>query len=379
MTIKSKTIFKLRHLQDKSVNRSPRILSKDQATAAQQASHSKSLSFIHDARTNAIAFTSTHGYVELPSEFVPVTTYPKNGLVRTVEDILTSHPGATALESVEELAAHLDKFYPWYGHVKDSETPNWQPEHFPEGTVVELANFCLDNNDEWHVGSPKNRSERKPAIFTVDSIVKIGVNSHVIVTTNFSRHLGGMFDSFNFHHIGRIIKRGNGKVNLISNGNGARDEKNNLCSGLLKKSHYYWTDSRQLFNHIVKLMPSYRNAQFNNRLIYQLNSQTFVKKYLIDDFYEVLHADKKKFREYVRKNVNRWLLTAKEAEQAQREDDEESNRQYYEDMENLYEGDLHSIKVLTPGANEFNVGLPSDEQTQSDVAYLASKGNAKGH
>lgn len=432
MSIKSKTFYKLRHLESLPKNRirNTAILSKAEAIVLQQNAISKGVSYIHNLHTKVMFFTTTHGYVDLPPGFTAATDCGK-----TVESLVEMFPRTEVLETVQELVTHLDKYYPWYGHVKDSEQPKWLPEHFPEGTVVELANFYLDNNDERRVGSPMNRSERKPAIFTVDSIVKTGIDNHVIVTTSFNPRLGGMFDSFNFNHVYRIIKRGEGKVNVKTYG-GAWYEKANITRGLLKKSHYYWTDTWHLFSHIVDLMPSYRNMRFNDTFIRQLNSQTFVKKCLIDGFYEVLHADKKKLKEYVRKNANRWLLTAKEAQRIQRENDEESSRQYYEDMEYMQERNhVEQEEVITRGINQYgnnqeyidgepvcgnckccyvnsggdaplgmgmhcmncqnedpvdyhdgdgcfpvtSIGMPSDEQIQSDVAYLANKGNASGY
>jgi hypothetical protein len=410
-----------------------RILTKVEAEMHRLASKSGGISLEVNDHLKAVMFTSCHGLAGLPSEFVPVTEYRKD---RTVDELLEFYLGFTLLESLEELASRLDTYYPEFGHVKDSGEPNWQPEHFPEGTVVELKGYyvsALDN--ELHSGEIEGHDNRKPAVYTVQAVVSNGIDSHCIISTSFTAKCGGMFESFNFSHVGKIIKRGEGKVEWKESTLNPWFEKQRIRKEPLKKGHYYWTDIHSLMPHILSLIPSAAHKRIHIDRSEQINKQSFVKTLYFFDMFSVRHASKKKLREYVRKNWTRWLMTTAEIKKMQRDYDYEMQRQYFEDMERDFDSDLQSREVMTRGINDYgnnqeyldgvpvcgnckcnyinrggdaplgmgtncmscqnedpvdyhdgdgcfpvtSIGMPSQEQTQSDVANLSNKGNANGY
>lgn len=432
MTIKSKTVHKLRHLEGVRNKRghATRILTKEEAVANQATKKSASVSYIHNPRSRMMAFTSGHGFVDLPSDFGVSTDYGK-----PVQELIDMFPGTKVLESVKELADHLDQYYPEFGHVKDTEQPNWQPEHFPAGTVVELSNYFY-SEETGDVVHSKRDSSYVPLTVTVKEVTKNDINSYCIITEENRNKFPSGFDVYNFSHVGRIVSRGTGQVVWQKSTRELYFEKDKIGSAASKKSHYYWTDVRFLIVHLLSSIPGAANKVLTDKFITDIAAQTFVKTIKLFDFYAVKHAPKKKLKAFVRKNWTKWLMSAAEIRMEEIRSREEMERMYYEDMEYMEKRThVEQEEVITRGINDhgnnqeyldgepicgnckssyvnrggdaplgmgmhcmncqnedpvdyhdgdgdfpvISIGMPSDEQVQSDVAYLANKGNANGY
>ena len=203
-----------------------------------------------------------------------------------------------------------------------SNKHNWYPEHFPAGTIVEMANYHVNTETNEIYSCKLDMYPCAPLRVTVTSVVKNGIDSFCIVSDRKAPDFIGGFDTYNFTHIGKIISRGNGPVVWKANDRDTYFEKSQFQNKLLAKGHYYWNDIRLLLPHLMSLIPGGERKMLSDLAILQINQQSFVKKTVLFGSYTVKHCQKKKLRNYIRRNVNRWLLTAKNIEKiAQQESD----------------------------------------------------------
>lgn len=332
---KNKTIHKLRHIAEKSIPlRRSRIMTLAEVQGKLMALQSCSVSYMVNSRTKTIFFTNGHGFghPHMPKEFVPVTThFPQEGL--TIDELIGKrHAYYTKIESVEELAPIMDKFYPEFGNVKGYKS-NWQPEHFPVGTVIELAKFHV-NTETGEVYSCYIESVPCiPLKVTVTAVVRNGIDSYCIITDRPSSVTE--YDSYNFSHIGRIIKRGDGPVLWKSYKLDPYLEKSRFQREPLGPKHYWWSDASLMIPHIMRFIPGSGNVLLRRSDLFSISRQSFAKKKELFEFYTVYHCRKKKLRRFVQQNFNRWKLTGKEIRKLQAEDDDDFDRRMNEDLEYL--------------------------------------------
>ena len=217
---------------------------------------------------------------------------------------------------------------------------NWQPEHFPVGTVV-----------LWSV----HEEEKYFKEATVKSIVRNGPNSYCLKTGEMEQFSDGSLheETINTSHVKKIIKRGEGKVvfekpYVSPNHKGfliERYGKNVIGS----KNHYFCYDIQSLLLHLVSIKKQDRHTDVFSYLIaaHALAKQTFFhskyedgliySRYINPDsrpFYLYFSVDKKRIQKWFKQNYNRFLLSPVKV---QKEQDEEYNRRYYEDMEREFD------------------------------------------
>lgn len=212
-----------------------------------------------------------------------------------------------------------------------AKTIKWQPEHFPLGTTVTLKNYVNIN------GEFRFSSEGPEPVVTVCDIIANGIDSFLIQTEFFNESLG-IFHSFNFDHIGSIIKRGTGQiVNVKYRGNPKAVCVNEVISdGLINTNKYYFRSDYEILNYLVSLTTLPKTLYLKKGFFDFLVSQSFVKKtpdaYYHDYF--MYSMDKKRAKRFVRQNINRWIEPMKNIRaEAEREEKLEIER-YYKDMEN---------------------------------------------
>lgn len=355
MSIKSKTIHKLQHIAKTAMHgiRQDQILSTAEAAERMMLLSDRGISYTVDRKSKTLFFTKGHGfgYPHMPDSFVPVTQYRKGDSPWTVDTILSDFQDYTVVNDIEELATRMDEFYPEFGHIKKAGEFNWQPEHFPAGTVVELSNYFY-SEETGEVVHSKRDDSYAPLTVTVKEVTKNGIDSYCIITEENRNKFPSGFDVYNFHHVGRIVSRGTGQVVWQKSTREQYFEKNTIGSAASKKSHYYWSDVRILIPHLLSSIPGAANKMLTDKFITDIAAQTFVKTVKLFDFYTVKHAPKKKLKAFVRKNWPRWVMNAGQIRKEEQAHQDEMERIYSEDMERELDRDLKSLEVITRGIND---------------------------
>jgi hypothetical protein len=176
----------------------------------------------------------------------------------------------------------------------EAKTINWQPEHFPIGTTVTLRGY--DSNFKY-------TSEGPETIVTVCNIIQNGVDSYLIETEFFNESLE-IIRSFNFDHIGSIVKRGTGPVKVTR----YRGDSEPVCANavisenLINTNRYYFRSDFEIVQYLVSLTSLPRNLCLKKGFFEFLVKQSFVKKtpdvYYRDCF--MYSMDKKRAKRFVR-------------------------------------------------------------------------------
>ena len=247
-----------------------------------------------------------------------------------VEYIERMYKGIQIVEKHEDVSPD---FYTCELSTSDKDN-KYQPEHFLIGTQVTVSptigKMCRDR--------------LYPSVFTVQGIRANGPNSFVLVTTadDLSGILPGEKYSFNISHVENIVSQGKGtiKINSWKNIDYQRilsfENASKSYPKYAKKNHWLsYGDSSQLAVALVSKHDIPRGCVVDAEgLMNLLMCQSFVKK--IDTGNVHLYnprlwlMNKKRVKEFVKKNLHRFLSSAK---QAQKEYDDEMEKYYYDEAE----------------------------------------------
>lgn len=170
--------------------------------------------------------------------------------------------------------------------------------HFPKGTI-----FLLKPEFRYQF----NGEDKE---FEVSRIFQNGANSFVLQTTAWNDVIQQWY-SFNISHVQRIVKRGHGEVLL----NNSSPDIN------------LWQDYRQIKSKtdyaVLNLTPFIQSMIYQHipiqayvdldHAIEALKKQGFVRLNDKDVFYTNYLINKKKFKKWLQKNANRFILPIKAA------------------------------------------------------------------
>ena len=216
---------------------------------------------------------------------------------------------------------------------------NWQPEHFPLGTVVTLKNYI---KLEGFFVYRSDLAACHCAQVTVRGICHYGDSQYLIDTGELSARTGNKH-TFNFSHVGSIIKRGEGPVKVDYGYN--RDSvniKRTLTNDVLNKRKYYSTGVVQLLRYLVQTEGSFQKGMCLNEQGFQLfYEQSFIKYHDL----RCISADKKRARRWVHQNINRLVMPMKEVKRLSKLEEERQRRLYYDDMEREMDEQLDLIQL----------------------------------
>ena len=217
------------------------------------------------------------------------------------------------------------------------------PEHFLKGTQVTVS----------PVIGGFHRDHLHPSVFTVQGIQQNGPNSFVLKTTTPEK--SGVFPEgemygFNIQHVAKIVSQGKGAINIDpwKNFGYARilrfEDASKSYPKYAKKNHWLtYGDGSQIMVALVSKYVIPRGCVVDTAgLMNLLMNQSFVKK--IDTgnihFYNprLWLINKKRAKSFVKKNLNRFLSSAKKAQQ---EYDDEMEKYYYDEMEKDSDHEIH--------------------------------------
>lgn len=237
---------------------------------------------------------------------------------------------------------------------------NWQPEHFPAGTVIEMVNHGVDPETGEVVFS---RSDKYPRLVTtVTHVTRSYPNNYCVIVEGPGVEMtsyGIMHDTYNFSHIGRVIKRGSGKVQWKEYKREPVSSKEMITRQLLAKDRYYWTSGSEPIRQILDSSLIPKTSMLNSGFFAFINEQTWVKKWELFPNYTVYHCRKKKLKAFIKQNINRFLMTAKEIERLAIEDQRQYDRLENENALAALDSDRqNSVPKVTKGTNDH--GKPQD-------------------
>ncbi len=170
--------------------------------------------------------------------------------------------------------------------------------HFPKGTI-----FLLKPEFRYQF----NGEDKE---FEVNRIFQNGANSFVLQTTTWNDVIQQWY-SFNISHVQRIVKRGHGEVLL-----------NNSSPDINLWQDYRQTKSKTDYA-VLNLTPFIQSMIYQHipiqayvdldHAIEALKKQGFVRLNDKDVFYTNYLINKKKFKKWLQKNANRFILPIKAA------------------------------------------------------------------
>ena len=170
--------------------------------------------------------------------------------------------------------------------------------HFPKGTT-----FLLKPEFRYQF----NGEDKE---FEVDRIFQNGANSFVLQTTTWNDTIQHWY-SFNISHVQKIIKRGRGKVllnNSIPNVNLWQDYRQTKS----KTNYAVLNLTPFVLSMIYQYIPVQACVDLDHA-IEALKKQGFVRLNDKDCFYTNYLINKKKFKKWLQKNANRFILSIEAA------------------------------------------------------------------
>lgn len=256
-----------------------------------------------------------------------------------VEYVERMYKGIQIVEKYEDVSPD---FYTYELSASDKGN-KFQPEHFLIGTQITVSPMI----------GKMYRDHLYPSVFTVQGIRANGPNSFVLVTTadDLSGILPGEKYSFNISHVENIVSQGKGTIKIKSWKNIdyqrilSFEDASKSYPKYAKKNHWLsYGDGSQLAVALAIKHGIPRGCVVDAEgLMNLLMCQSFVKK--IDTgnvhFYNprLWLMNKKRAKEFVKKNLHRFLSSAK---RAQKEYDDEMERYYWEEMERDLDRDRDS-------------------------------------
>lgn len=209
---------------------------------------------------------------------------------------------------------------------------NWQPQHFPVGTVVHLEGFKrVVREDKEEIITDFSVSFVKIGLdITVAKVIQNSPSNYLVETKELNVGCG-VYYSYNFDHITSIVKRGDGpvKVEYFNDRFKFRDTKRIISNQVFNKNRYYWHGGMEIVWHLINQSNISKELSVKKEFIDFFMKQSFIKKEILFPdtlpkwiFYSV---DKKKARRFVQQNINRWIKPMK---QVRFEAQEEADRDY---------------------------------------------------
>ena len=237
----------------------------------------------------------------------------------------------------------ISDFYNFEEVAPEENKVSFLPEHFLKGTQVTVSPI---------IGG-FHRDHLHPSVFTVQGIQQNGPNSFVLKTTTPEK--SGVFPEgemygFNIGHVKKIVLQGKGAINIDpwKNIDYARilrfENASKSYPKYSKKNHWLtYGDCSQLMVALVSKHAIPRGSVVDApALMDLLMRQSFVKK--IDTgnihFYNprLWLINKKRAKVFIKKNLNRFLSSAKKAQQ---EYDDEMEKYYCAEMEKDSDHEIH--------------------------------------
>lgn len=331
--------------------------------AATRALRTQTIVCISSMQDKVFFLTDDHcfGYSVLPKHYVPGTImFPMNvtprpgvedGLIDTVEKYITvfenDHRQINTIEELVELIDSKNKYLQHFDHEehvydepvdsvpkKIKEKINWQPEHFPVGTVVILGDYQAVG-DEFHFSSNGN------ARVTVIECVNNGPDNWLIRTDAWDPSIE-RFHSFNFDHITGIVSRGSGPVKIYKHHKSTEKMPNFkvlISNNPLNKNRFYSYDTRDIVNHLIRESGLIKNLYIHQGFYEFFYKQTFVHK-TGSKWTVIIDFDKKKAKRFIRQNINRWIKPMKVVRIEERIARTLEEEEYYRDMEAEWDRDF---------------------------------------
>ena len=214
--------------------------------------------------------------------------------------------------------------------------PNWQPEHFPVGSVVVMRDYARDK-DEGFV-----RQEGGNAEITVARIRKNGPTSHLVDTGEYNVRTE-MNQCFHFDHITSIKSRGDGPVKIVHWRDTSKmiNLKSEITYDLLNKRRYYAVSVRELLAFLIHRNSSFpKGMQLRNDFVELFMQQTFVKTHMFSGGGWYISADKKKTRRWIQQNINRLVMPMKEVRRIDKEAKEQEYADYCRELDHEFSRDF---------------------------------------
>ncbi len=219
---------------------------------------------------------------------------------------------------------------------------NWQPQHFPKGTVVRIKGFKRVEKD---VVTNYEATEMQ---VTVNMVIQNGISSWLIQTDEMNDALD-LHRSYNFDHIHSIVKRGEGPlvVSYIHDRHPSLNNKLSITDKPLNKRRYYWMGVYEIFYHLVNNTSLPKELCLKEEFMEFFMKQSFVRKQKMffgkNWNWYIYSADKKKARRFFQQNVNRWIKPMKQVRIEAEEEAKKEYDEYCRDMDVDYHNSLPSI------------------------------------
>ena len=216
--------------------------------------------------------------------------------------------------------------------MKKEKYTQWQPEHFPKGTLVRL-NVARENGGCRFFQQDTVTNDRM--VIEVGSILRNGVDSYVIRDALYEDSNSEVNHSFNISHVHSIVKRGTGPMVWKEQGRKfpfmAKETIGNLR---MSKKKYFWVGIYEVLHHLQLTLRGDPCHTFDSAAMATLIlKQTFVKRQNLFGNFKVFSADKRKLRKFFKANYNRHLTPLKAALAAE---DEQDQLAYEADMDDAH-------------------------------------------
>ena len=270
-----------------------------------------------------------------------------------------------------------------------THTIKFCPQHFPNGTLFSV--------------NPNVFQERFGLNeFEVSGIVRNGPDSYVLKTNQFDEVIG-TFNSFNIAHVAKIVRAGNGLMNIErsyyeSNApvfyleDVERSELTQPAHGWKPRRGYYNTCSLQSVIHFEWARLGLRQVCIDySKITDAVIGQPWSKVISLDRF-TFIQVNKKRLRAFIKANANRFLMKVKRAVAIEERLDSESRESdemdfigddYYSDQNMslptsfVTSFDLETIEVYKAAVAEFETQFPEHDGVIT-VSELDSDGKNNG-
>lgn len=267
---------------------------------------------------------ASYGYKQLPAIEYVERMYDGIQIVHCYEDIV---PDFYMREDTER-----------------QKEKDFVPEYFLKGTQVTVSPMIAQ----------MYRGYAYPSVFTVQGILQNGPSSFLIETT--SEDLSSIAPEgakyrFNISHVENIVSQGKGTIAIDRWGSVDYDKVLSFENAsksypkYARKNHWLvYGDGGMLIRALVSKLPIPRGSVVDGEaLMHLLLGQTFVKKIVIrhEGFFtqRLFLINKKRAKDFVKKNLNRFLSSAK---QSQDDHDAEMEKCYFDEMEKELDREIDS-------------------------------------
>ena len=234
------------------------------------------------------------------------------------------------------------------------------------GTVVELAEYFISTEGE--VKSYKMNDTDVSFQTTVMGIVKNGINSYCVVTNRWNKTTKN-FESYNFSHISKIVKRSDGKIHIINHTNPYgkfRNMREELSSELMNSNEYHWYFKDLLERYVIQQFLPNAFCYIKEGFYKEILLQSFVKK-IVKEFPFTLHsANKKRLNRFIKQNINRWIMPMKDVRAMEKHQNEEWEKENFYDMVKDLKREYYNFGNIRKGEAEELSSMPDQDSHALD-------------